>query len=126
MTLTHADVTGSVKEVQRRVQLVPLPSDAEELRAKYKAPDNCFLYAQYKYPTTGWLADCRKGTHGELADYLLGSKVLKMRAMKDMNRTVDWSVIIRYEFEIRKKAMELVKDEGYGLSKAIRAACQDE
>ena len=34
MTLTHVDVTGSVKEVQRRVKVASLPTDAESLRCK--------------------------------------------------------------------------------------------
>ena len=126
MTIAHSDTSGAMKQVQRKIKTVPLPVDPEELRTRYKVLENNFLYTQFKFSNIEWLRDCHKGTFAGLADYLLGTKVMKLPALKDQGKTVEWATLLRYELAIRKKAMEFVKDDGLGLATALRKAMQDE
>ena len=67
-------------------------------------------------------ADFTKGTFGSLADYLLGDKVLGLEAASFTNTSVPWEVMFKYETAIRKKAFELVREEGMTLKTALKAA----
>ena len=62
----------------------------------------------------------------ELADYLLGAKVMKLPAIRESGRRVSWGTILKYEYQIRKRAMEFVKEEGLGLATALRKAMKDD
>ena len=42
------------------------------------------------------------------------------------NMSVPWSVVMNYEMEIRKKAFELVREDGYTLKRALQAAMAHE
>ena len=104
-----------------------LPPDAEALRLRYTVLDNGFSYAKYKHNNIAWLADFKgghNGIHAELAKYLLGKKVLKLESAMDSGASVPWDVVLRYEFKLRKFAVDMVKD-GSTYTQGIRAAITD-
>ena len=49
----------------------------------------------------------------------------KLQGAVDAGLKPSWSVVLKYEFEVRKLAMKLVKDKGLTLSQALDAACED-
>ena len=105
---------------------MPPASNPEKLRKTYKVLENAFLYALGKHGNVEWLADFSAGTFSELADYLLGRKVLHLEAVEDDNGHVPWGLVLKCEFQIRKKAMELIKDFGRTLKVALREAAVDQ
>ena len=126
ITFTDSDFTGALKVHQRKVKFVAPPCDAEELRTRYKVLENALLYAQFKNGSVAWLRDFHKNNMAELADYLLGAKVMKLPAIRESGRRVSWGTILKYEYQIRKRAMEFVKEEGLGLATALRKAMKDD
>ena len=49
ITFDEADYSGAIKGVHRKVKVVPLPKDPEELRMRYTIIENALLYAQFKH-----------------------------------------------------------------------------
>ncbi len=60
----------------------------------------------------------------KLLDYLLGPTVNKYRSSRNIGLT--WDDLLKYEFEIRKKAMRLVTNGGRTIAEAIKEATQDD
>ena len=58
-------------------------------------------------------------------DYILGKKVWRLRASDEDGLEAvgpSWKSILKYEFEMRKHALELVNYEGYSLAGALAAS----
>ena len=73
----------------------------------------------------GWqISRGHNGTHADLAEYLLGKKVLKLESAVDSGASVPWDVVLRYEFKLRKFAVDMVKD-GSTYTQGFRAAISD-
>ena len=49
-----------------------------------------------------------------------------LEAAAENGQEVPWSAVLRYEFAIRKAAMDLIKDEGLTLVQALEKAKKDE
>ena len=119
------DPRGAVRSVHRKIKKVPVPTGPEDLRRRYAVLENALLYAQLKHSANRWLAEFGRGDFADLAEYLLGDEVLNLEAAKETNTPVPWATILKYEYQIRKKAMDIVKDEGKGLRTAIKQAMTD-
>ena len=50
---------------------------------------------------------------------------MNLEAAKETNTPIPWATILKYEYQIRKRAMDLVKDEGKGLRTALKLAMAD-
>ena len=120
------DPKGAVRSVHRKIKKVAQPAGPEELRRRYAVLENAFLYAQLKHSANRWLAEFSRGDYAALAEYLLGDEVLNLDAAKETNTPVPWATVLKYEYQIRKKAMELIKDSGMGLRTSIRTAIADQ
>ena len=125
ITFADCDISGALKRGTRRVKQVPVPDDPEKLRAYYIVLENSFLYAKYKHSNTAWLSDVRPGVFMKVVKYLLGRKVYRLEAAAENGQRVPWGAVLRYEFQIRKRAMELVKEDGMSLGAALDAAMAD-
>ena len=122
----ECDLNGALKRQQRKTKRVPPPSNPEELRAYYIVLENSFLYLKYKHHNIAWLNGFKPGPFERLAKYLLGKKCLKLEAASDNDCHVAWSTILKYEYQIRKYAMELIKEKGLSLSDALEVAAGHE
>ena len=127
VTYAECGVTGILKAHQRKVKKVPPPVNAEQLRFRYRVLENGYLYGRFKHANKSWLADLEPGFFStSFADFLLGKRVLLLEAAAENGQEVPWSAVLRYEFAIRKSAMDLIKDEGLTLVQAIERAKKDE
>ena len=84
--------------------------------------ENSLLYLRYKHHNISWLSGFKPGVLDRLATCLLGKKCLKLEAAADNDCDVAWSTILKYEYQLRKYAMELIKERGMTLVAAIDAA----
>ena len=50
--------------------------------------------------------------HTTFADLVVGEKVWQYEAAAESGLGVPWSAVLRYEYHIRRQAMEYVKDHG--------------
>ena len=118
----ECDLTGVLRRSHRKPKRVPAPTNPETLRNAYIILDNSWLYAKYKHFNTPWLADMKPGVFEDLVKYLLGKKCYRLEAAADNNMTAPWTAILKYEYQVRKLAMEWVKKGKYTLAEAIKAA----
>ena len=93
---------------------------------RYTIIENALLYAQFKHSNRTWLADFKPYAMKKLADYILGDKCWKLEALQEQGKQVPWHIVLKYEFAVRKKAMDYVKDLGMGLQTALDKAMTDE
>ena len=61
------------------------------------------MYTEFKLSNIEWLRDCHKRTFSEMADFILGTKVIKLPALKDQGKQVDGATILRYELAIGRE-----------------------
>ena len=125
ITYAECGVTGVLKAHTRKVKKVPPPTTPERLRKTYKVLENSFLYAMRKHGNVWWLQDFTTGTFANLADYILGKKVMRLEAAADTNTAVPWSTLLKYEFQIRKRAMEHIRDDKLTLKQGLERAMHD-
>jgi hypothetical protein len=119
----------SVKKGSKRE--VPSPRAPEELRTCYRLLTNAWAFVATRHPGRSWMVDFDEHTYARLADYLLGPKVMSLRATTDPAKpdegpTPSWSVVLNYEYEIRKEAYEEVRSAGKTLDSALKAAIRNQ
>ena len=117
---------GTLRAQTRKVKQVPMPETTDNLRLRHQLVENSSLKAKLKRGNQPWLSDVVPGTFtNTLSKYILGEKVMLREAARDMGIIVPWSVILKYEHEIRRTASKLVREEGFKLDRAIRHAIKD-
>ena len=118
---------GQIK-VQKATAKIPAPQNGEELRNRHKRLALSWLFAAEKHGARPWLKDVSLETYGHLSTYILGERVAAMRAALpggDLTAAPPWTLVLSYEFQIRKYAYKLVMDEGKTLDEALRKSCRD-
>ena len=116
VTFDETDYSGSIRGVHRKVKIVPLPKDPEELRMRYTIIENALLYAQFKHSNRTWLADFKPYGMKKVADYILGDKCWKLEALQEQGKQVPWHIVLKYEFAVRKKGHGVRKGPGLGFT----------
>jgi hypothetical protein len=119
----------SVKKGSKRE--VPSPRSPEELRTCYRLLTNAWIFVATRHPGRSWMVDFDEHTYSRLADYLLGPKVMSLRATTDPDKPDEgpmpsWSVVLNYDYEIRKEAYEEVRSEGKTLDGAIKSVIRNQ
>ena len=120
--------SGALKVKAGKAKQVPPPKNPEELRQRLKMIGNAWLLAKTRHPNRAWLADLTTHTYVKFADHLLGRRVAQLAAKdKDGEKilTPSWTLILSYEYEVRKQSYELVKEEGKTLAEALEQCCKD-
>ncbi len=119
-SLTRAS-TVKLSKVRSRV---PPPRDAEELRERYKVMSTHWEMMKIKHPDRPVFKHLDDRVWAKLLDYLLGPTVAKYRSSKGVG--LAWDDLLKYEFEIRKKAMRLVTNSGKTIADALKEAMKDD
>ena len=103
-----------------------MPGTIEELRNKYQVMTHMLL-AQMRQPTRPIYSDLQESTFTKLLDELLSEKnFLLEREIAGCKMVVpEWAHCLEYEFQIRKEALRLVREEGQSIEKAYGAAYQN-
>ena len=108
-----------------------MPKDSEEYRTRIRLVANGWLFAKTKHPHKSWLQGLEPKDFEKHVDYIVGDKVMKLKATdsegsNDTYLHPTFEQVMVYCFEIRKRAYELVRDDGYTLQEALVAARKDE
>jgi hypothetical protein len=117
------DRGGSIK-IRKGASETKLPSGPEELRIKLKVVVNGWLFLRTKHSNRPWLKDLEPQHFARLADHLLGKHVAgaRIKGRDGSEVSPPWQLIINYEYEIRRKAYELVVMERMPLHEAVTTA----
>ena len=77
-----------------------------------------------RYPNKSWAMDYNPATLRNHVDWLLGEHVAEPRAVSPSGEEAEgpsWPVVLRYELEVRKKAMRQINMFGVSLATAFAA-----
>ena len=104
-----------------RTMTVP-PATPEELRLRHRRLGLAWHMIRSKHTTRSWLPESIVDAFRRLSDFVLGDKVAGLKA--EDGRVPKWSLILKYESELRKRAYQSVRDGAVGdLGAALKAAC---
>lgn len=123
------DTDGHIRIVKIKAK-GSFPQNSEQLRAKYRIEANTWLLLASKFRQKPWLVGFDVKCFEEFTDYILGPRVYNLQIPRnDGSDTLvplhpAWTVILRYEYELRKAAFKLVRD-GATLVAALASVVKD-
>ena len=101
-----------------------MPLDPEQLRQRLKIECNVWLMLVCKFPNRPWLAGLEPKHFVTYVEHFLSKKVHHL----EIGGTAvgpAWSITLAYEFECRRKAFELIREEGHTLVTALQTVVKD-
>ena len=121
---TDVDDSGVIK-VRRGGRDGKLPTSPEEFRAKHKLIGNAWLFMKSKHGNRPRLADQDTGDYPRLSDHVLGKHCygLRVQGPDGSSQGPRWQLVLDYDYQVRKKAYELVTTTNATVSSALRDAC---
>lgn len=124
------DTDGRIRVVKTKSK-GSLPQNSEQLRVKYRVESNAWLMLSAKFKQKSWLSGFSPKVFEDFTDFILGPKVFNLQVPRsDGSDTLAplqpaWTIILRYEYELRKAAIKLVRDEGETLANAMSLVVRD-
>ena len=127
------DIAGGLR-VTRQKAKSSMPGTPEALRRRLRVESNAWLYLSTKFGNRPWLSSLTPRPFLKLADHILGKRGAELEVASPAadNRTEQvsikppWQLILSYEYEVRKRAFYLVREEGQTLEQAIDSAIADQ
>lgn len=124
----NLDLTGKVQILRKRAKAA-LPANPEEFRLRLRVERNMWLYMKAKFSNKPFLVGLAPGHWDIWTDYFLGHKVMLMEIPTiDGNRISlhpPWQIILSYEYECRKRVLELINEEGLTMIAALAQVPRD-
>lgn len=118
-----ADGAYRTKKVPK---LIPLPTNAEDLRIRLRMLGITFQLAHYKHSSRLWLVGCTPRVWLDHTEFILGDDCARLsHRVLDVTITPPWNVILTYEHQIRKLACRMIMFENATLENALVAARND-
>ena len=130
-----ADATGpllsgtwiDLKSLTKPVKMVALPNDSEALRHRLSVLQASYTIARTSHPACGWLATATPDIWGQHAKYILGPDVYGFAILhKGAAVKSEWALLLLYEQQVRKKAVDLILYEGLDFGTAMTLARKDQ
>ena len=106
---------------------MPKPVNAEELRIE----KNLWLLLSAKFRNRTWLQGMTPAVWEAHTDYLLGDKVNRLKVPKPggvaemVALQPSWTIILHYDFELRKAAFKRVRENNLTLADALAEVARD-
>jgi hypothetical protein len=116
-------------QISRKRAKGRLPGNPEELRMKLRIEGNVWLFLASKFTNRAWLQNLTPQLFSRYADHFLGRKVHEMLVPQVQGEPLPlrppWSVVLNYEYSVRKRAFEMVREEGLSLGVALVTCTHD-
>ena len=113
-------------KVKRSVTRVGLPKDSEEFRYWVGLLGITYSVARLRHPGHKWLATATPTLFRDHSDYMLGKKVHKLVIkVSGVEHTPPWALVLSYELEVRKAAIEKICYDGLDIAAALDAVYKD-
>ena len=125
---TSVDAGGHVRIVKQRNK-GSLPQNTEELRTILRVEGNAWVFLGSKYRNKVFFKDMTPSVWLDYSNYLLGVKVCLMQIPSPSGKgktdqvalRPPWTVMINYEFELRKEAIRRAFRDSRPLSETLRS-----
>ena len=122
------DSAGAFKAIRKKVK-VTMPTNSEQFRRRIRIEAHLWLFIAAKFTNRSWLQGLTRDTFDRYADFILGKKVATIEIASSSKEDgappirPPWGIIMSYEYQVRKKAFDLVREENLTLAHAFKAAC---
>ena len=105
----------------KRRHLSSEPTDEKGLRLKYSILSNLWLLAQMRQPGRTIYADFDRNTFIDFLETLLDKDNFNFYKEVDGRPMISpsWTYCLSYEFELRKEAIRLCKEQSFGIQSAL-------
>ena len=125
--LTIDPTNGSVRCRKVHNRKIEMPSSTEELRTRLLTLGHCYLLLQIKCPNMPCLQGLHPYDFDQHIKYITGETVLNMEVAAEQKGAIrpTLNLVMAYEFQVRKKAVKLVNDDGFTLHDALKTARED-
>lgn len=122
------DSSGHIK-VTRTKSKGKMPTNTEEYRRLIKVEGYAWMCMAARYKAKSWLHDLTLDHFTKFADFILGDRVLNIQVPNASGESSklkpDWTIVLSFEFKLRKEAFRLVLSDGYTLGDALKAVMRD-
>lgn len=107
-----------------------MPTTTEEYRRVMRVEANAWLCMSARYKAKPWLHGLVAADFTKFVDFILGDRVYGIQlpsSTTEFGQTVkpDWSIVLAYEYKLRKEAMKLVTQQSKTLSEALHLVTKD-
>ena len=107
-----------------------MPSTTEEFRRVMRVEANAWLCMSARYKAKPWLHGLVAADVTKFVDFILGDRVYGIQlpsSTTEFGQKVkpDWSIVLAYEYKLRKEAMKLVTQQSKTLSEALHLVTKD-
>lgn len=122
--------TSGKRRITRKAKKIALPRDVPELQQRHRVMAHCLGYLKTKQVSVSWLQSTSLSLWEGFTRFLSGERVYNLKVTLDANGKrqpprPDWSLILHYERELRKKANELIQEEHMDIASALNQAMKD-
>ena len=115
-----------VYKIKRAITKVKLPQDSEELRHRLGVLGITYCVARLRHPTRNWLETSTPALFADHAAFILGKDVHKsVVKVNGVEHRPPWTLVLSYELEVRKAAIELVCYDSLNLAAALKKVYGD-
>ena len=105
-----------------------MPATIEDLRRKYWVMTHMWQLAKMRQPSRPMYADLDEKTWSNFLEELLNRENFNFRREIEGSGEMvgpDWNHCLEYEFQFRKEALRLIRDQGVSIQQALWAAYAD-
>ena len=122
----HLDSTLTLQTKKRYISRTP--TDPESLRTKYRVMTNLWLLAQLRQPGRQLYADLTKDTFHDFLEELLSTDnfLMKRQIEGETWSAPVWTQCMDFEFQWRRDAMKLCREQRYSIQAAPKATFRDQ
>ena len=115
----------------RKKARVAMPATAEQLRRRLRLEGNLWAVLATRFANRTWLADFSPSVYAKFTDHILGKRCAELEIKLATSESADganvaprppWSLILSYEYQLRKAAFRRVRDDNVPLAVALLEA----
>ena len=124
----HLTLDANLTVQTRRRYLSSMPVTIEDLRRKYWVMTHMWLLAKMRQPSRPMYSDLDERTWNNFLEELLNRENINFRREIEGSGEMvgpDWNHCLEYEFQLRKEALRLIRDQGVSIQQALWAAYED-
>ena len=121
----HLTLDANLTVQTRRRYLSSMPRWVEELRKKYWVMTHMWLLAEMRQPSRAMTADLDEKTWNTFLEELLNRENFNFQRETEGSGEMagpDWNHCLEYEFQLRKEALRLIREQGLSIQWALWAA----
>ena len=127
-TLTPVWSTSGALQMKKAAQTIDEPKNAEQLRKRIKVLSMGLMFLGIRHSNRAWLQGLNPQVFEDYVCYLLSEHCFLMTGRSAEGFAISgpsWAQLLLYEFQVRKKAWQMVQNEGATFKDALRAAWRD-